>query len=127
MDQSRLVPMVEITTPRRPPVRLGGSISNRNGRRLDIDLTLENAAKEPITIKGTLVNKKFEKMTADVEMMSPWINIDVNSYVDRSKGNMDGSMKLNYQVAGGKKYRFTVNQSYRYARSGATSEINYSG
>ena len=127
MDKTRFVPMLEITTPDRPPVRLGGSINNKNGRRLDIDLSLENAAKEPITLKGTLVNKKLEKMTGDIEMTSPWINWDVNSYIDRSKGNMDGSLKVNYQMAGGKKYRFTVNQSYRYARSGATSEINYSG
>lgn len=66
-------------------------------------------------------------MTADMELASPWINADLNSYMDRDKGSMDGSVKVGYQVQGGAKQRFKVNQSYRYARSGATAEINYSG
>ncbi len=127
MDDTTVVPTLELTTPGRAPVRLGGSVINKNGRRLVIDLTLENAAREPIALKGTLVNKKFEKMTADLELTSPWMNGDLNSYVDTGKGSMDGSVKLSYQMNGGRKYRFTVDQSYRHARSGATSEINYSG
>ncbi len=48
-DDARIIPMLELTAPQRAPVRLGGSIVNKNGRRLVIDLNLENVAKDPVS------------------------------------------------------------------------------
>ncbi len=68
--------------------RFGGTINNKNNRRIEIDLALENAVDDPITLKGIFVNKKFEKITGDFEWTSPWLNGDINSYVDISKGEL---------------------------------------
>ena len=45
-------PRMEMTMPGRNPIKFGGSILYRDGKRADIDLSLENLSQKPMTVKG---------------------------------------------------------------------------
>ena len=52
-DGKRLLPMLQVSLPGQQPMKMGGNIVHRPGRRLGFDFTLENIMNgKPITVKG---------------------------------------------------------------------------
>ncbi len=49
---TKVFPSLEVIIPNRQPIRLGGNIIYREGRRAEFDLNLENLSKQPMTVNG---------------------------------------------------------------------------
>ena len=59
---TRFVPLIEVAIPRTAPYKLSGTVIYREGKKADVDITIDNVFENPATFKGLIrkISKNYQ-------------------------------------------------------------------
>lgn len=81
----RFTPKVELVVPGRAPMKMSGSATYREDKKLDVDISIENVLKDPAVFKG-LIRKIREDRKIRIESD---LEVRVNSFKGQMSGFLD--------------------------------------
>lgn len=82
---TRYTPNIELSIPGKAPYKLSGSVTYREGKKADVDITIDNVFEESATFKGLI--RKIEKndqtrVESDIEVRLMSFKGQMSGYVD---------------------------------------------
>ena len=115
----KYVPNIKVVWPGRQPITMEGALNYIKGRRVQGNMVVKNALREPITIDGSIqmVNRtKQTKYDVNVQFSSPILRGSVIGYAtniaDRTQ-TWSSRLDVNYQYQNGPKQRIVLNNKIR--------------
>lgn len=116
----QITPHLEVIIPNKRPITLDGTVFYRGTKKVQIDLNLQNALVDPISVKGELEHideKKYQKVSGKVEVDSALLEGACNGYVTLAKkADLSFSSRLNteYTYRSGPKQQIVLTNKVRY-------------
>lgn len=126
---TKYIPVVELTVPTRTVGRLEGEVTYRPNKKIDIDLSIKELTRSPMSIKGgILVKDKGLRHDIDMAVKVPGFSGDVEGFLERSpESSLSSRMTVNYQIARGPRESFTITKKWSKTSNGDLDEYSING
>ena len=120
-------PNVQITMPRRDPITLGGRIQFREGKRLDMNMRLENLFSSPLVLDGNyLVDSKHGRTDGELNMKSSMLDGKVTGRLSNADGTKAVRLTTEYSYNHGPQRKLSFNTKLRDKSTEDNQEIGFS-
>lgn len=114
---TRYIPLIEMTMPNTAPYKLHGSVIYREGKKADVDISIDNVFEEPATFKGLIrkISKNDQtRLEADMALDIMTFKGKMSGFVDstntKDEFKADTELTLKYRTSKGPQSISLTNQ-----------------
>ncbi|XP_074643894.1 uncharacterized protein LOC141900764 [Tubulanus polymorphus] len=113
---SKYTPNVEIRIPGRKTITVMGGLEHQEGRKLDIDLSMNNVLRDPVLFRGSIQKESRqnrERYNTDLELRSRILNAKLGGYVEKKNNGYRSRLALDYGKGRKPEHRLVLNYKMR--------------
>jgi len=113
---SKYTPTVEIRIPGREIITVQGGMEHQEGRKLDIDLSMNNLLEQPVIFRGSIQKESRrhrDRYNTDLQLQSSVLHAKVGGYVEKKNDGLRSRLALDYGRGKKPEHRMVFNYKMR--------------